>query len=163
MVLLAITPTMRKNFELSSQQCSIDHKILNNLCVQHNLNFDSVIQGSELYFEPKEIKAPTKEYTELMEKARRIIQQREYNEMIGQLENKTSNADQLQWSVIKRHLIAITNVIFSVIACFVAVFYLGELQHWDTGIRILVSMCGAFVVVIAEGWFFTKDLLNSQY
>ena len=154
---------MKSKLDLGDEEEFIDHKKLQKLCSESNVQFNLVIKESKLYFAPKIAKIPTKEYTEMMDQARKIIQQKEYLEMTREFEKDGSQSEQLEWNTIKRHMIAILNVFFSVIACFVAVFYLGEMAHLDVGIRILLSMSGAFVVIVAEGWFFTKDLISSDY
>ena len=148
--------------KLSITDDFLDHKTISNLCKTLNYQFHQMIIASDLYFPPKVQTPQSKEYMEMMQKAKDIIAEREYYEMTKSF-HQESHTETLEWNVIKRHLLAIINVFFSVIACFVAVFYLGELGHIDIGIRILLSMMGAIVVVVAEGWFFTKDLLNSEY
>jgi hypothetical protein len=39
---------------------------------------------------------------------------------------------------------------------------LGELVHIDVGIRVLFALFAAGIVAVAEGWFFTKDLLDDH-
>jgi hypothetical protein len=166
MVLITTTPLIHEALEKANepaQEC-IDHKQLYRISQSlkdPRYSFRLLLQNATFYTPPKVKKEPTKEYIAMMDRAREIIAEKEYYEMTKDVtgERRESVWDKTEWRSISNQITAIFNVFFSIIAVFVAVFYLGELVHIDVGIRVLMALAGALVVGIAEGWFFTKDLM----
>jgi hypothetical protein len=169
MVLINTTPLIQEALQVANEpkQDCIDHKQLYRIAKSlkdPKFSYRSLLQNSTFYEPPKVNKEPTKEYIAMMDRAREIIAEKEYYEMTKDItgERRESVWDPAEWRLISNQMTAIFNVLFSIIAVFAAVFYLGELAHVDLGIRVLLGLGGALVVGIAEGWFFTKDLMISS-
>jgi hypothetical protein len=168
-MLLKKTSQIQKALELAGivhLDEAIDHKTvykLSKTLQNPTYQFSNLLQGTEFYFIPKPNKVPTKEYLEMMENARKIVAEKEYLEMTRNVEYKSDAVFEVdEWKMVSNQLTAIINILISVVAVFVAVFYLGELNQVDIGLKVLFSLAGALIVAIAEGWFFTRDLIHSE-
>ncbi|RKO82775.1 hypothetical protein BDK51DRAFT_39596 [Blyttiomyces helicus] len=58
-----------------------------------------------------------------------------------------------------RVLAAVVNVVCSMAAVFVALFYFGDSVTRDVAMKTLLALGGALIVGVAEGWFFARDWL----
>ena len=70
----------------------------------------------------------------------------------------TQNIEEYDERLDVKHALGAVNVLLSVASVFFACFYLGELVHWDVGLRVLMALFLGLVVGIAEGYWFVKDL-----
>ncbi|KAI8913440.1 endoplasmic reticulum-based factor for assembly of V-ATPase-domain-containing protein [Gorgonomyces haynaldii] len=113
-----------------------------------------LVKSTTLDLDPKE-RIVTEEYKQFMDKCRTIVQQKEYEDMTQEF--KQEELDSMNQS--HRFIASITNVLFSGIACFFAVFFMADAVQMNIGYRVLISLFFGFVVVFAEAWFFTKDFL----
>ncbi|KAI8815708.1 endoplasmic reticulum-based factor for assembly of V-ATPase-domain-containing protein [Fimicolochytrium jonesii] len=57
---------------------------------------------------------------------------------------------------------AVFNVLFSIAAVFLATFWISGTVTREIGYKTLVSLAAAMIVAIAEGWFFTRDLIQED-
>lgn len=81
----------------------------------------------------------------------KIISSEQSGDSLGQ-ELRAANAQ----------LSAAINVFLSMAAVFTAAFYFGDQVTNDTGLKVLLALAGAWVVGIAEGYFFLKDLVMEE-
>ncbi|KAI8894350.1 endoplasmic reticulum-based factor for assembly of V-ATPase-domain-containing protein [Globomyces pollinis-pini] len=146
--------------ELTKLVHDLKQSDLGNDCQYNLLDF---ITGTQFYHPTKKIIPPSKEYQKMMDDCRALLAEKEYLQMTENLETKKlSLSPGSEWKEVHKMTTSIINVLFSVVAVFVAVFYLGESMQMDIGLRVLISLAGALIVAIAEGWFFTKDWVISD-
>lgn len=106
-----------------------------------------------------------------MDQARIQLENKEYHEMTRNISQGTNPLDSSPRTTLSqdiqelrklsRQIIAITNVLFSIVATFVAVYVFWERVSSDAGMKVLAALVCCFVVALAEGWFFTRDWLLS--
>jgi hypothetical protein len=167
MVLIRKTDLMREALEMAKKETNddvIDHKELYRISrslEDPKYHYRHLLSKTGFYHPPKLKKPMTREYIEMMDRARNIVAEKEYREMTHGID-QSNDWDPKEWKMIKNQITAVFNVLFSIGAVFTAVFYIGELIHVDVGLRVLVSLLGALVVAVAEGWFLTKDLLHVE-
>lgn len=166
MVLLTVNPEIQTalgsaGIELKDE--CIDHNELFKISRSLGIPFRKLLQKSGFYYPVVKKREPTKEYIKMMDDVKAILAQKEYDEMTKDIQSvKEPGWDVNEWKLVNTQMTSIINVLFSMIAVFAAVFYLGELAVIDVGLRVLLSLAGALIVGIAEGWFFTKDLIHVE-
>ncbi|KAI8995927.1 endoplasmic reticulum-based factor for assembly of V-ATPase-domain-containing protein [Gaertneriomyces semiglobifer] len=127
----------------------------------------ALLRGSKVYMDrPKErVKSP--ELVRILENIKADLANKEYAEMVRHV-STFRERDNVPASSIGndlrdafRQMTAIINVIFSILAVFMAVYWVSGTVTRDIGMKVLISLFFALVALIAEGWFFTRDwLLN---
>jgi hypothetical protein len=108
---------------------SIDHILLFKISKKLRISYRSLLKGSSFYFPKVKPKLPTAEYVDSMERARLIVAEKEFKLMV----QSRNHCEENEWRNVVGQITAITNVIFSIISVFGAVFYLGELKKIDVG------------------------------
>lgn len=128
-----------------------------------------LLRGSAVHIpEPKPKLEPTSEYKALMARLRREEEARSYERMLnppppiepftqrflhsshGRLFSPSSKEDddEMTYQDIDRQLALIINVLVTVVACSVAIWIAA--RHWDTPLRLALSMSGSLVLAVAE-------------
>ncbi|KAI9335218.1 endoplasmic reticulum-based factor for assembly of V-ATPase-domain-containing protein [Pilaira anomala] len=123
--------------------------------------FHELIKGSSVYIEPKEIKAKNPEFEAYMDKLRAQQQERDYKRMISSVitsEDQKFNLgikpDELKEA--KSHIATIFNILFSMVAVYVAVFKAAQTIVTDIGLQVLMGLAGAFFIGTVEVILYAK-------
>lgn len=129
-------------FQVSPEDELFDHQTLK----QSQDDLLEVLRGAKIVWEDRPPKPvpPSKEYVEMMERARLIVEEREYAEMTKNIDqgNNDSPWNPKEWKNVTKQMTGIFNIFLSIAAVFTAVFYLGEHAHWDLGlVRICFDSC----------------------
>ncbi|KAJ3144710.1 hypothetical protein HDU89_008082 [Geranomyces variabilis] len=104
----------------------------------------------------------------LLDAAHAEVSNREYAEMTRGLSTPRGGAGDASLNIggelrdAFRSVSAVFNVLLSMGAVFVAVYWVAGTVSRDVGKRTLLGLFGALMVAIAEGWFFAKDLLRTD-
>ncbi len=138
----------------------------------------SLIKGSRLHYSLQlPIRPPrSKELQERLQGIQNDLDNQAYLEMTKGVQSGCStdsskilkSSDQSNSSLgqelraANAQLSAAINVFLSMAAVFTAAFYFGDQVTSDTGLRVLLALAGAWVVGIAEGYFFLKDLVLEE-
>jgi len=131
-----------------------------------------LLRGSAVHIpEPKPKREPTSEYKALMARLRREEEARSYERMLNppppvepfskrfqhsshghRLSPNHSSSkeddDEMTYQDIDRQLALIVNVLVTVVACSAAIWIAA--RHWDTPLRLALSMSGSLVLAVAE-------------
>ncbi|KAI8339250.1 endoplasmic reticulum-based factor for assembly of V-ATPase-domain-containing protein [Chlamydoabsidia padenii] len=111
-----------------------------------------LLQGSGVYFEPKKPKEKNPEFEAYMDRLRAEQQEREYAAMVSSAVQPTHETyfrpDDIK--EMKSHLVTIANIGFSMVAVYVAVYMASRTMLNDLGLRVLLSLAGAFAIGIVE-------------
>ncbi|CAO3598597.1 unnamed protein product [Absidia cylindrospora] len=117
-----------------------------------------LVQGSGVYIEPKKPKLKDPAFEAYMDKLRAEQQEREYAAMISSAvrpENENYfRSDDIKEA--KSHLVTIANIGFSMAAVYVAVYMASRTMLDDIGLRVLLSLAGAFGIGIVETILYVK-------
>ncbi|KAJ3162622.1 hypothetical protein HK101_000727 [Irineochytrium annulatum] len=132
--------------------------------------FASLVSGSRIVISPPPPIVKSPELLRILEKCRAKLESKDYAEMVKGVaprsfyENQDGDGgeSELTWRQATAVLSAVSNVILSMVAVFVAFFYFGGSFSNDVGTRTLFSLAAALVVGFAEGWFFTRDLVSGE-
>ncbi|KAJ3184594.1 hypothetical protein HDU87_003995 [Geranomyces variabilis] len=167
--------------EQQGQKDHIPHSLLAELSAaliaatgQHDqYSLHVLIRGSSLHL-PKPPPAPPKSarLLALLDAAQAELSNREYAEMTRGLSTPRGGAGRVVDDVTLniggelrdafRSVSAVFNVLLSMGAVFVAVYWVAGTVSRDVGKRTLLGLFGALMVAIAEGWFFAKDLMSTD-
>ncbi|KAJ3318632.1 hypothetical protein HDV06_007157 [Boothiomyces sp. JEL0866] len=138
----------------------IDHtELIKLLKLQSKYTLTELIKTTTFYHRPLPKKIPSPEYIKLMNHYKLLAQEREYKQMTDKYEKEFTPSD---WKTVNSLMVSIFNVFFSVGAVFVATFMLGEYGGVDIAARVLVALAMSLVVLVAEGWFFTRDWISTK-
>ncbi|KAJ3036816.1 hypothetical protein HDV00_002369 [Rhizophlyctis rosea] len=127
----------------------------------------TLLRGSSFHLNVPKPRTKSPALLKLLEEAQLKLDEQAYEEMTRSISqkhlqtNRTSLAQDLKHA--NRAITAMVNVVFSMIAVFTALFYFGHTVTNDVAMRTLLSLFGALVVGIAEGWFFSKDLIKGDF
>lgn len=109
-----------------------------------------MLKGMRLYFPAQTVPAPSSSLEAL-----RIAQQNaEYQRMVG-IEEEHEQGE-------IKSVIAMANVVLSVVGIFVAVYWATQSLTDDVAVRVLAGLLAATVVGAAEAWLFVRASKNSQ-
>ncbi|KAJ3416867.1 hypothetical protein HDV05_008452 [Chytridiales sp. JEL 0842] len=138
--------------------------MFNNIDEADKYRFEHMVASSKMVLESPKPRKKSPELLKILEACQAELDNKQYDEMVKDLRKSPSRmtmaGDQKEdMKEIVGMLSAITNVIFSMIAVFVTVFYVGNTVTRDTGMKTLLALFGALIVGIAEGWFFSRDWL----
>ncbi|KAI7874504.1 hypothetical protein K492DRAFT_199936 [Lichtheimia hyalospora FSU 10163] len=125
--------------------------------------FHELVRGSSVYIEPKPEEDPEVREEILIKEAREVFldrlrqeqQNREYAAMVSSVVGSENErfAIGLQANELKQvqgHIVTIFNIGLSVAAVFTAVYMGSRTMTDDVGIRVLLSLAGAFIIAIVE-------------
>ncbi|KAJ3299526.1 hypothetical protein HK104_008623 [Borealophlyctis nickersoniae] len=124
-----------------------------------------LLKGSKIHLNVPKPRTKSPELLQILEKIKHDLAAKEYEEMtrsVSQAHMRTRNGGGSIGSDLKganRILSAVLNILFSMVAVFVALFYFGDGVTRDVAMKTLMSLAGAFIVGFAESWFFAKDWL----
>lgn len=162
--LIDIANYLTKNVETIRQKTKGGNKI--------PVHLAELLRGSAIHIpEPKPKPEPTSEYKALMARLRREEEARSYERMLNQpapietfsqrfphsphnhlFSSSNSGAkeddEEMTYHDIDRQLALIVNVLVTVVACSVAIWIAAK--HWDTPLRLALSMSGSLVLAVAE-------------
>ncbi|GAA5803250.1 hypothetical protein HPULCUR_008727 [Helicostylum pulchrum] len=123
--------------------------------------FHELIKGTGVYIEPKEVKPKNPEFEAYMEKLRHQQQERDYKRMISSVitsEDQKFNLgikpDELK--EVKSHIATIFNILFSMVAVYVAVYKASKTIMTDVGLQVLMGLTGAFFIGTVEIILYAK-------
>ncbi|KAI8615999.1 endoplasmic reticulum-based factor for assembly of V-ATPase-domain-containing protein [Chytriomyces sp. MP71] len=125
-------------------------------------SFDNLLKGSSMVFPRREKREKSEELKRLLHEAKTKSENLEYEKMTEGLRRDTSiisRQERSEYKAVMGMFSALVNVLFSMVAVFVAVFYVGHTVTSDVGMKTLLALFFAFVVGIAEGYFFSRDWL----
>ncbi|KAJ3261520.1 hypothetical protein HK103_005355 [Boothiomyces macroporosus] len=138
----------------------IDHTELVRLLKQQTKHtLTSLIKTTTVYHKPLPKRIPSPEYIKLMNHYKLLAEEREYKEMTNKYEKEFTPSE---WKTVNSLMVSIFNVFFSVGAVFVATFMLGEYAGVDIAIKVLMALAMSAIVLVAEGWFFTRDWISTK-
>jgi len=63
---------------------------------------------------------------------------------------------------LRGHLSAIVNIMFTIVAVFVAVYAASKTVMQDVGLRVLLGLFGAIIVAVAEAWLYMRHVAMSK-
>ncbi|KAI9476586.1 MAG: endoplasmic reticulum-based factor for assembly of V-ATPase-domain-containing protein [Benjaminiella poitrasii] len=126
-----------------------------------DIHFHELIIGSGLYFPPKEIRKQDPKFVAYMEKLRAEQQEREYNNMVAAVVSSEDQKFNLgikpnELKEINSHIATIFNILFSMIAVYVAVYKVSKSIVDDFGMQILFGLGGAFSIGVVEVFLYVK-------
>ncbi|CAO3627642.1 unnamed protein product [Cunninghamella echinulata] len=116
------------------------------------------MKGTSVYIEPKIAEPRDPEYDAYMEKLRAEQQEREYESMVSNV-IPTHNFQIFSTKDMKEakgHIATIINIGFSMVAVYVAIYMASRTMMEDVGLRVLLSMGGAFGIGIAEVFLYVS-------
>ncbi|KAK9463845.1 endoplasmic reticulum-based factor for assembly of V-ATPase-domain-containing protein [Lipomyces oligophaga] len=111
----------------------------------------NLLVGSGIYFPPKPIKKVDPEYEARMQKLRVRYEEQEYQAMIADTAPALATPffEQMDSKEVKNQISVVINVLFSVVSVGYAVWTWGG-ANLSTGKRLLLSLFGALIVLVAE-------------
>ncbi|GAN04873.1 hypothetical protein MAM1_0075d04339 [Mucor ambiguus] len=119
------------------------------------------LAGSGLYFPPKQVVPQDPKFLAYLDKLRAEQQERDYNKMVSgvissedQKFNLGIKPDELK--EVKSHIATIFNILFSMIAVYVAVYKVSQSMFNDLGLQVLTGLAGAFFIGTVEVILYTK-------
>ncbi|KAL7312767.1 hypothetical protein PS15m_008494 [Mucor circinelloides] len=123
--------------------------------------FHELIVGSGLYFAPKEVVPQDPKFLAYLDKLRAEQQERDYNKMVS---NVITSEDQKfnlgikpdELKEVKSHIATIFNILFSMVAVYVAVFKVSQSMFNDLGLQVLTGLAGAFFIGTVEVILYAK-------
>ncbi|KAL9553211.1 hypothetical protein MBANPS3_003402 [Mucor bainieri] len=126
-----------------------------------DMYFHELIVGSGLYFAPKEVVPQDPKFLAYLDKLRAEQQERDYNKMVSgvitsedQKFNLGIKPDELK--EVKSHIATIFNILFSMIAVYVAVYKVSQSIFNDLGLQVLTGLAGAFFIGTVEVILYAK-------
>ncbi|KAI8642905.1 endoplasmic reticulum-based factor for assembly of V-ATPase-domain-containing protein [Parasitella parasitica] len=126
-----------------------------------DLHFHELIIGSGLYFAPKEVPVQDPKFLAYLDKLRTEQQERAYNKMVSgvitsedQKFNLGIKPDELK--EVKSHIATIFNILFSMVAVYVAVYKVSQSIFNDLGLQVLVALAGSFFIGTVEVILYAK-------
>ncbi|CAO3610291.1 unnamed protein product [Mucor fragilis] len=126
-----------------------------------DIYFHELIAGSGLYFAPKEVVPQDPKFLAYLDKLRAEQQERDYNKMVSgvitsedQKFNLGIKPDELK--EVKSHIATIFNILFSMVAVYVAVYKVSQSMFNDLGLQVLTGLAGAFFIGTVEVILYTK-------
>ncbi|KAI8908833.1 endoplasmic reticulum-based factor for assembly of V-ATPase-domain-containing protein [Powellomyces hirtus] len=130
-----------------------------------SFSLQTLVHGSCIHLQPPPPRTKSPELVKILDDIKAELANREYAEMT---KNVSFQRDSMRAPLniggelrdAFRSLSAVFNVLLSIAAVFAAVFWVSGTVTQDIGKRTLLSLFGALMVAIAEGWFFAKDLLH---
>ncbi|CAO3617154.1 unnamed protein product [Cunninghamella blakesleeana] len=124
-----------------------------------------IMKGTSVYIEPKIVEPRDPEYDAYMEKLRAEQQERDYENMVSNVVATTHNIAIFSTKDMKEakgHIATIINILFSMIAVYVAVYMASRTMMEDIGLRVLLSMAGAFSIGITEVFLYVSYTNKSK-
>ncbi|KAK9453947.1 endoplasmic reticulum-based factor for assembly of V-ATPase-domain-containing protein [Dipodascopsis uninucleata] len=111
----------------------------------------SLLKGTSIYIPPKPVKKVDPEYAARMNRLRAAMEEQDYQNMIASAipELNSQFGDPLEKKELKNQISVIINVLFSVVSVGFAIWTWAA-ANYDTGKRLLLSLFGSFIVLIAE-------------
>ncbi|KAJ3026149.1 UNVERIFIED_CONTAM: hypothetical protein HDU68_006138 [Siphonaria sp. JEL0065] len=127
-------------------------------------SFKELTAGSKMVLESPRPRVKSPELLQLLEKAKLKAENEEYARMTQELipqhkMTQLTKQERNEYNATIGMFSGILNVLLSMVAVFMAVFWVGHTVTQDIGMKTLLSLLCALIVGFAEGWFFSKDWL----
>ncbi|KAJ3296975.1 hypothetical protein HDU79_005039 [Rhizoclosmatium sp. JEL0117] len=127
-------------------------------------SFGEFVRGAGLVLAPPPPRQKSDQLKQLLRDAEVKAENLEYARMTDDLVPKHSMSqltrqEKFEFNATIGMFSGILNVLLSMVAVFVAVMWVGDTVTRDVGMKTLLALFFAFVVGIAEGWFFSRDWL----
>ncbi|KAJ3092778.1 hypothetical protein HK102_003041 [Quaeritorhiza haematococci] len=125
-------------------------------------SFRELVKGSKINVESPRPRVKSPELQKILNDVRTQLENQEYERMVRNVSTYTGEQRPLEsfskdLRNVSKLMSSIMNVLFSVGAAFVAVFYFSYTVSEDISVRTLLAVTGGLIVAIAEGWFFSRD------
>jgi hypothetical protein len=146
--------------KLSLPPHPIEHKtLISHLSPSQSLS--GILKKSKIVHPTIKIPVRSPQLEASLEKARKIINQREYDRMCStvKVQEKETIGNGKDIKGAQKVVSGVVNISFSAAAVFMAIFWIGNGVTESIGLKTLLALTGSLIIIIAEGYFFFKDLL----
>ncbi|KAJ3219915.1 hypothetical protein HDU67_008444 [Dinochytrium kinnereticum] len=128
------------------------------------LSLKGLVQGSQMILKSPPPREKSDKLLEILQSCQENLDRQEYDRMTADVrsDGPTIRDDTADAKRAMGAVGSVLNVLMSMAAVFVAVFYFGQNLAPDVGARTLISLLAALIVGFAEGWFLSRDLLRDD-
>ncbi|KAJ1917425.1 hypothetical protein IWQ60_007781 [Tieghemiomyces parasiticus] len=124
------------------------------------------LKGTSAYFPAPAVKERDPAFAAHLEKVKAELAQRDYLRMVQNVavneRRRVGSTIAHDMREVQQQLLVIFNIIFSIVAVFVTVYYASYTMTSDVGLRAALALAACFIVGGAEAWLYTSKVIQVE-